>query len=303
MRSLLFVPADDEKKLAKALGVGADALILDLEDSVAPQRKEPARWMAADFLAEHRAREDRPRLYVRINSLETAHWEEDLAAVMDAGPDGLVIPKARGGDDVHQLSLALDLAEARADRPHGATRLIVLATEVPEAILSLETFVGASPRLAALTWGAEDLSVALGASEVRQSDGRWTSPYRLVRDLCLLTAAAARVPAIDTVHTDFRDLEGLEREAREAARDGFSGKLAIHPSQVPAINVAFTPGAEEIARAREVVALFENAGSDNEGGEGARGVVAHEGVMLDAPHLARAERVLERARLAGVLED
>ena len=293
MRSLLFVPGDSDSKLAKALAAGADALILDLEDSVVAANKEAARWTTAGFLAQHRNLSERPKLYVRINSLDTVYWEDDLAAVMDAGPDGLVIPKAKSGDDVHQLSMALDLAEARAGHTHGVTRLVVLTTEVPAALLAMAGFIGASPRIEALTWGAEDLSVALGASASRDRHGHLTSPYRLARDLCLITAAAGGMTAIDTVYTNFRDLDGLAAEAIEAARDGFSGKLAIHPAQIAPINVAFTPSRVEIERAEEIVALFADAGE--------QGVIALDGEMLDAPHLARAERILERAKLAGAL--
>jgi citrate lyase subunit beta/citryl-CoA lyase len=289
MRSLLFIPADDERKLAKGTASGADALLLDLEDAVAAPRKAAARALAAQYLAEQSAREGRPELYVRINALDTGLWQDDLAGVMGARPDGILLPKARSGEDVHKLSLALRPEEERAGAPVGSTRIIAIATETPIALFQLHTYAEASPRLEALTWGAEDLSAAVGASANREADGRtWTSPYRLARDLTLLAAAAAEVQAIDTVFVNLRDAEGLALEAQAAARDGFTGKLAIHPGQVETINAAFTPSAEEVAAAEDIVRLFaESPGA---------GALAHRGQMVDKPHLARAERILQRAR-------
>lgn len=294
MRSLLFVPADSEAKLAKALKIGADALILDLEDSVARPVKGRAREMARDFLERARAHHSRPRLYVRINDMQTDDWEADLTVTLAARPDGLMLPKPRSGEDVHRLSIALHHAEAQAQIGPGSTRIIAIATEVPASLLHIPSYVGASARLEALAWGAEDLSAAIGATATRDETGAWTSPFRLARDMCLLTAAAAGVGAIDTVHINFRDSEGLAKEALAAARDGFSGKLAIHPNQVAIINEAFTPSPHEIAAASEVVRRFHEAGQV--------GVVSLGGQMLDQPHLKRAERVLARARLAGVIE-
>jgi citrate lyase subunit beta/citryl-CoA lyase len=292
MRSLLFVPGDSERKLAKALVAGADALILDLEDSVAGDRKPAARGMAKEFLAAARAAaaEPRPRLYVRINGLATRDWQDDLAGIVGAQPDGIVLPKARSGEDVHQLSVALGHAEERAGLPGGASRIIALATEVPASLLLLHTYIGASLRLEGLTWGAEDLSVALGSATTREADGSRTSPYRLARDLTLITAAAAGALAIDTVYIAFRDIGGLRQEAEAAARDGFTAKLAIHPDQVPVINAAFTPTLAAVARAEEIVRLFA-ANPD-------AGVVTLDGEMLDRPHLLRAERTLARAARA-----
>lgn len=288
MRSLLFIPADDEKKLAKGLGCGADLLILDLEDAVSAARKSAARAIASSYLDATRALEKRPLLYVRINALDTPYWEEDLAGVMGSRPDGVLLPKARSGGDVHTLSIALDHAEERAGAEKGRTRIIVLATEVPIALLQMQTYVGASARLEGLTWGAEDLSAVLGAKSNREPDGTWTSPYRLARDLCLFTAAAAHVQPIDTVYVDFRNAQGFRAEATAAARDGFTGKLAIHPSQVPVINEIFTPAPEEVALAQEIVQLF----ADNP----TAGALGLRGQMVDRAHVARAERILARAK-------
>ncbi len=290
MRSLLFIPADDERKLAKGVGSGADALILDLEDSVSPARKAAARPIGAQYIAATRALEKRPRLYVRINALDTPYWEDDLAGIMGARPDGILLPKARSGEDVHKLSIALNHAEERIGAPLGATRIIALATEVPIALLNLGTFVGASARLEGLTWGAEDLSAALGAQTNREPDGSWTSPYTLARNLCLFTAVAANAQPIDTVFVNFRDGEGFRREAAAAARDGFTAKMAIHPAQVPVINELFTPSPEEVAASREIVQAF----ADNP----EAGVIAIRGMMVDRAHLVRAERILARARNA-----
>lgn len=292
MRSLLFVPGNDERKLGKSLDTDADCLLIDLEDSVAARAKPDARVTTAAFVAENLGRKRRPRLYVRINSLDTRFWEDDLATVMEARPEGLLLPKASGGEEVGQLSIALDLAEARAGIQTGTTSLIVLTTEVPNALLQMTSFINASRRTEALTWGAEDLSAVIGSRSTRDEEGNWTSPYRLARDLCLITAAAAGVSALDTVFTNYRDLKGLETEAVAAARDGFSGKMAIHPAQVPVINQAFTPSAEEVARAKRIVEAFSQH-SDV-------GVVGLDNEMLDRPHLRRAERVLARARLGEV---
>jgi len=291
MRSLLFIPGDDERKLGKGAATGADALILDLEDAVSTARKAAARTLTAQYIAAARSRQGGPLLYVRVNALDTDLWQDDVAGVMGARPDGILLPKSRSGEDVHKLSIALRHEEERAGAAAGSTRIIAIATETPTSVLQLHTYVDASARLEGLTWGAEDLSAALGARSNREDDGRtWTSPYRLARDLMLLTAAAAKVQAIDTVFVNFRDPEGLRLECRAAARDGFRGKMAIHPDQVAVINESFTPSAEEIAFSEEIVQAFV--------ADPQAGVLAIRGHMVDRAHVARAERILARANAA-----
>ena len=289
MRSLLFVPADSEKKIGKALSVGADCLILDLEDSVAPAKKAAARPLAAAFIAATRRAHKRPKLYVRINPIDTAEWALDLAGVLASGPDGILLPKARSAADVATLAKALDQGEAKAGIANGQTRIMALVTEMPAAILTLSSYLDASPRLDGLTWGAEDLSAVLGSSATREPGGAWTSPYKLARDLCLFTAVAANCQPIDTVYVDFKNTAGFAEDCRVAARDGFTGKMAIHPDQVPTINAAFSPSATEIAWAHEIVALFR----DNPDA----GALSLRGQMIDRPHAVRAERILARANM------
>jgi citrate lyase subunit beta/citryl-CoA lyase len=286
LRSLLFVPGDSERKLQKALTVPADALIVDLEDSVDAARKDSARELAAECLQDRLAIRART-LWIRINGLGDPHFAADVAAALRAGCDGVVLPKSRSVADVLTVAEHLDVFEARAGRALGSTKILPIATETPAAIFALGDYARCSARLAALTWGAEDLSAALGAATAVDERGAWLPPYELARSLCLLAAGAAGVPAIDTVHTDVRDLEGLLRSALAAHRDGFVGKLAIHPDQVGVLNEAFQPTPAAVAAAQAVVAAFAAA-------EGA-GVVAYDGKMLDRPHLKRAERVLARA--------
>lgn len=286
MRSLLFVPGDSARKLEKALGSGADALIVDLEDSVSAGRKGAARLMALSFLREQRREADRPIIYVRINGFDTGLSEGDLDAVMPAAPDGIMLPKAAGGPDMQLLDARIGVREALHGLPDGRTRILPIATETAISMFELGTYRGSTPRLASLSWGAEDLSADIGAPAAR-SAGEWTDPFRLARNLCLFGAAAAGIAAIDTVYTEVRDLEGLQRESETAARDGFAGKLAIHPGQVPIINTAFTPAPEQIAHAERVVAAFAEANSP--------GVTTLDGRMLDKPHLRAAERLLARA--------
>jgi citrate lyase subunit beta/citryl-CoA lyase len=290
MRSLLFIPGDDEKKLAKGVGCGADALIVDLEDSVSASRKSAARQITAQYIVAERAREQRPRLYVRVNALDTPHWEDDLAGVAGSRPDGVILPKARSGEDVHTLSIALNHAEERAGAEKGATRIIAIITEVPVSLLQMHTYVGASSRVEGLSWGAEDLSGVIGAHANREPDGRWTQPYQLARNMCLFTASAAGTQPIDTVFVNFRDAAGLRAEAMEAVRDGFTGKMAIHPNQVEIINDVFTPTAEQISVSQEIVKAF----ADNP----EAGVLGIRGQMVDRAHIVRAERILARAKLA-----
>ncbi|MBX3536783.1 MAG: CoA ester lyase [Chelatococcus sp.] len=286
MRSLLFVPGDSPRKLEKGLTSGADALLLDLEDAVAPGAKAEARRITADFITAARDRAARPGLYVRVNGFDTGMIDEDLAGVMLAGPDGIVLPKACGGADVARLGTKLAVWEAKAGTTDGATRVLALAAESARGIFALGTFAGASERLMGLTWGGEDLSADVGAETNRDASGAYTEPYRLARSLTLLAAAAASVMAVDAVYTNFRDLDGLAAECREGRRDGFVAKMAIHPAQVPVINAAFTPSEEAVTRARAVIAAFR-ANPD-------AGVVGVDGEMLDRPHLLRAERVLAR---------
>jgi citrate lyase subunit beta/citryl-CoA lyase len=280
-RAFLFVPADSERKLAKGVESGAEALILDLEDSVAADRKQSARGLAAAWLA----RRDRagPQAWVRINALDTGLAMADLAAVAGARPDGIVLPKCSGPEALRTLDAALSALEAREGLPDRTIRVMPIATETPSALFALGTYAG-SPRLAAMSWGGEDLAAALGAKANRLENGTWDEPYRLARVLTLAGAAAAEVPAIDTVYADFRNDRGLAAECAESRRMGFSGRMAIHPAQVPVILAAFAPTAEERAWAEAVVAAFAQAAG--------AGVVALDGRMVDRPHLLQAQRIL-----------
>jgi len=285
VRSLLFVPGDSEKKLAKAQASGADVLIADLEDSVAAERKPAAREITRAFLA---ASAGAVRRFVRVNPLGSGLILADLAAVVGARPDGIVLPKAEGGEDIARLGHYLAALEAREGLPEGAIAILPIATETAGAIFALASYAGSSPRLCGVTWGCEDLAAAVGAADNRGADGAYLPPFELARSLCLFAAAAAGVAAVDTVFTDFRDEAGLEREARAAERCGFTAKMAIHPAQVGAINRAFTPDAAAVAWARKVVAAFA--------ANPTAGVIGLDGKMLDRPHLRAAERVLARVK-------
>ena len=256
MRSLLFVPADSEKKLDKAMASGADALIVDLEDSIALDGKARARQSAAAFLREAAADPARPYLVVRVNSLQTGLTDADLDAVVPARPDAIMLPKAQGGAAVVHADAKLAVREAVAGLPDSHVKIIALATETAAALFLAGSYAGASARLSALTWGAEDLSAELGAEANRDAQGRFLDPYRFARCICLAAAAAAEVPALDTVYVDFRDHEGLRRECEEARRDGFTGKMAIHPAQVAVMNAVFTPTRAAVEKAQAVVAAF-----------------------------------------------
>jgi citrate lyase subunit beta/citryl-CoA lyase len=281
-RSFLFVPADSERKMEKAGGVGADALILDLEDAVAPDARPAARQLAAEYLM------GKDNVWVRVNPIDTEDCEADIEAVMASEPAGIMLPKPRHARDAVKLSERIDVLENHHGIEHGQTKIIALCTEHPEALLTLHSYIGTVPRLAGLSWGAEDLSAAVGATTNRSTKGEWLPPYEMARSMCLFAAAAAEVAAIDTVYTDFRDDEGLLRYAANARRDGFSGMLAIHPGQVEPINAAFNPSAEEIEHAQRIVELFEqNPGV---------GTVGLEGKMIDRPHLVQAQRLLQQAR-------
>jgi citrate lyase subunit beta / citryl-CoA lyase len=286
MRSLLFVPADSRKKLEKALTSGADALVIDLEDSVAADGKAAARESAAAFLREMVPASARPRLIVRVNGLPSGLTDADLDAVAPMKPDAVMLPKAEGGASVVHLDAKLAVREAKGGMTDGHIKIVAIATETAAALFVAGTYAGASNRLCALTWGAEDLSAELGAETNRDSEGVLLDPYRLARVLCLAGAATAGVQAIDTVFTDIRDREAFRRECGAARRDGFSGKMAIHPTQIPIINEAFTPSREAVTHAKAIVDAF-TANPE-------AGVVAIGGVMVDKPHLTRARRVLER---------
>jgi len=300
-RSWLFVPGDSERKQARALTTAADALILDLEDSVAPERLAVAREIVVATL---RARPQRApqQLWVRVNGVASRELLADLAAVVRAAPDGIVVPKLSSVEQIIEAHHYLTALEHREGLARGSTKILVIATETARAVLGLERFAAAcrapaseaperaaqwAQRLTALTWGSEDLGVEVGALEKREPDGAPTPVFELARALCLVGAAAAGVPAIDGVHVDFRDRKGLARELERARRDGFAGKLAIHPDQVDAINAAFTPSDAEIAHARRIVAAFE--------GTAHIGVTSLDGQMIDRPHLVRAKRLLETA--------
>lgn len=287
MRSLLFVPGDSPRKQDKALSSGADVLILDLEDSVAPGAKAEAREATAAFLRANAGKG--PLLYVRVNDFSTGFTEDDLAAIMPARPRGIMLPKAVGADDVGRLDAALRVHEADNGIADGATRIIPLITETAQALLLAATHARPNARLDGITWGAEDLSASIGASSYRDGDGRLTPVFQHARTMTLLAAAASGVAAVDTVYPDFRDADGFARDCAEAARDGFTARMAIHPGQVEAINAAFTPSEESVAQARAVVDAFAAAGD--------AGVVAIGGKMYDRPHLRLAQCLL--ARMSG----
>jgi citrate lyase subunit beta/citryl-CoA lyase len=298
---LLFVPGDRPERMEKALGLGADALILDLEDSVAPANKPAARQAIADFLEKHRppsrhasegwhlnsqaedpslrwgdeAEGGRPYLFVRINPFDGDYFVDDLTGVLGSPLDGLVLPKAEGAASVRKL----------ADR--SGVPILPIASETPRAVFMLGDYAEVADQLCGLTWGAEDLPAAIGAAASRDESGAYLPPYQMVRALTLFGAANAGVNPIETVYPNIKDLEGLQRVAEAAARDGFTGMMAIHPAQVPVINAAFTPTPEQAAHARAIVTAFaENPNA---------GALQIDGKMIDAPHLKQARRILERA--------
>ncbi|MXO86284.1 CoA ester lyase [Altererythrobacter aurantiacus] len=286
MRSWLFAPGDSEKKMSKCAESAADIAILDLEDAVAPDSKNEARQILRDFLSTYDG--DKSRVFVRVNPLDGPHTLADLAAVMPARPGGIMLPKVYGRQDVETLDKYLEAFEVANDMERGSTQVIVLVTETAESMFHCGDFKNA-PRLVAMTWGAEDLADSLGASANTEPDGSFGFTYELARSMCLLGAATAGVTAIETIQADFRDLDALRVRADKVRRAGFQGMLAIHPAQIDVINEAFTPGEEELAEAREIVALFEaNPGA---------GTIGHNGKMLDRPHLARARNLLAAADL------
>jgi len=281
-RSFLFVPADSERKLQKAGGVGADALILDLEDSVAADARPEARVLAREYLA------GKENVWVRINPIDTDDAQADLDGVMPSAPSGIMLPKPKSAVAAIELSERLSVLEAKHGIDVGSTQILPLCTETPEALFTLNSYIGATDRLMGLSWGAEDLSAAVGAATNRDENGNWLPTYEMARSFCLLAAAAAEVAAIDTVFTDFKNADGLRQYASNARRDGFSGMLAIHPAQVETINAAFVPTAQELERATRIVELFEaNPGT---------GAIGLEGEMIDRPHLLQARRLLEMAK-------
>lgn len=281
LRSLLFVPADSERKLAKAKSSPADALILDLEDSVVPENRARARGLTREFLKE----KHRQDIWVRINPVQSGDCFADLQAVVEVAPAGLVVPKPDGPHELLTLDAHLITLETQAGLAQRSVKLLPVATETPAAVLSLQDYRNPPPRLAALSWGAEDLSAAIGAVTNRDDNGEFLFIHKMVRALVLIAAKAAGVDAIETLHADFRDAKGLEQAARLAQREGFSGMLAIHPDQVEPINAAFTPSAADMAHAKKVVAAFA-AGA---------GVASLDGKMLDQPHLKQARHILEIA--------
>src|ERR1700684_2623265 len=282
LRSLLFVPGDSQRKFARARDCGADALILDLEDSVAPPEKVRARAHVAGLI--ENASQRNWLFTVRINALDTGLALDDLAAVVKPGLDALLIPKVDGAADLERLGHYLDALEAKAGMAQGSVKLASIATETAKAMFALGSYAPAHTRLIALTWGAEDLAAALGATDNKEPDGSWTFPYQLARAQCLFAAAAAEVAAIDTVFTDFRNSLGLEDDCRRSRRDGFVGRLAIHPDQVAVVNRAYAPSQAEIEHARKIVAAFEA-----DPGAGTLGV---DGKMVDIPHLKAARKTL-----------
>lgn len=281
LRSLLFVPGDSEKKLGKGLDTAADALILDLEDAVAPPRKDMARTMVRAFLGDNA--ECRAQLWVRINPLDSTALA-DLAAIVGGQPDGILLPKSNGPEDVARLSCYLDALEVRDGIAAGAIRIITVATETAAAPFALGGYAKADlPRLAGLTWGAEDLGAAIGASTNKEENGDWDFPYRMVRSACLLAAHAAGVQAIDTLYANYQDPDGLAAASNRSRQQGFTGRIAIHPAQVDAINRSFSPSDDDVAFARRVIAAFAESDA---------GTVGLDGQMLDIPHLKQAERII-----------
>ncbi len=284
MRSLLFVPADGGSKLDKAMASGADGVIIDLEDSIAPERKEMARKLAVEFLKGAKSKKDRPQLLVRINGLDTGMTDADLDAIVPGAPDAILFPKAEGGPTVTHVDAKLTAREAIAGLPEGAIKILAQTVELAAGLFTAGTYKNCSPRLICMTWGPEDLAAEIGAEANRDANGTLTEPYRIARAMCLYGATAAKVPAIETIHVDFRNPDVLRKDTEIARRDGFAGRLAIHPAQIPVINEVFTPDAAQINKAKAIVAAFA--------AKPGAGTVGIDGKMYDRPHLARAQALL-----------
>lgn len=285
MRSLLFVPADGGKKLDKAMASGADGVIVDLEDSIAPDRKVEARKSALAFLKDAGTAAQRPRLLVRVNGLDTGMIDDDLDAIVAGKPDAILFPKAEGGPTVTHVDAKLTAREAVAGVTEGHIKILAQTVESAAGFFSAGTYRDCTTRLIGMTWGPEDLSSEIGAEANRDASGWLTEPYRLARSICLLGATAAKTAAIETIHVDFRNEEALRKDTEEAKRDGFVGRLAIHPAQVPVINAVFQPSAEQIERAKKIVAAFA--------AKPGAGTVGIDGKMFDRPHLVRAKALLD----------
>ena len=292
-RSLHFVPGGQEKMIAKALTLPADGLILDLEDAVPPPLKPATRpivrrWLETlDFGGRER--------WVRMNPIFTEHAVPDLEETITARPDGYLVPKPRTADDVRRIVAQLERLEEKHGLPFGSTKLILIATETPQGLLNIGEIAAASKRIAAISWGIEDLSAAMGLPRVRDDAGRYLDIARYARVMCAVAASAAGVEAIDTVYTDIPDLEGLRRECRDGVAMGFSGKISIHPSQIEVINQEFTPSRAEALDALVLIEAFE------EHAKKGAGAFAWKGQMMDQPHLTRAKKIAAGARRAGVI--
>jgi citrate lyase subunit beta/citryl-CoA lyase len=271
LRSLLFVPGDSDRKFAKGRDAGADVLILDLEDAVAPAMKDAARDLVASWLGA--ADEIAAKLFVRVNPLDTGLTQADLAAVVRSGLAGVLVPKANGAQDIATIAALIDPLEAAAGMVPGSVKI--------------GSYTPPHPRLIGLTWGAEDLAAAIGATVNKEADGSWTEPYRIARALCLFASASAGVTPVDTLYADFRDTAGLEADCRRARRDGFLGRIAIHPDQVETINRCFSPSSEDVAEARKIVAAFS--------AQPELGTIGIDGKMYDIPHLKAAQKTLAAA--------
>jgi citrate lyase subunit beta / citryl-CoA lyase len=292
LRSMLFIPADSEKKLGKVDDCGADAVILDLEDSVTPENKPLARQLAPAFMKQRPRGQRKIQLWVRVNPFDTGLTLADLAAVVPAAPDGIMQPKTNGPEDVQRLSYYLDALETAHGIEAGSIKILPVATETAVAPFHLGEFASAGlDRLLGITWGAEDLAAAIGASTNRDASGEWAFTFKMARSLALLSAHASGVQAIDTLYVDFKDDAGLRASCRAARAEGFTGRIAIHPAQVAGINESFMPSADEIAHARRVLDAFAaNPGA---------GTVGLDGKMIDIPHQKQAQRVLAQAQAFG----